>query len=156
MTPSLSQFLSLLFLQHNSTCKLPYSRLYSHPSLNYPRQLSLTPSNHFPVFTKLPVTSTTLTPPTFYSFPCDHSKDVDSFLTDLSTSQLIINPPKSLDSLFITYYSTLIICTSHHHVAQAQPKSNPWFTSTLCVFRFSVCHAENASKIIITLLLLAL
>jgi len=57
------------------------------------------PSDHFPIFTKLSIVPTPLSPPTRHSFRRIHSFDVDSFLADLRLSQLIINPTESLDSL---------------------------------------------------------
>ena len=66
------------------------------------------PSDHFPIFTKLSVDRITpLLPPTFHSFRRYHSIDIDSFLSDLQSSRLITNPPKSLGSLLIAYNTTL-------------------------------------------------
>ena len=63
-------------------------------------------SDHFPVFTELLVNRTPLPPPTSHSFRRLHSIDTDSFLSDFTFSQLITNPPDSLDCLLTAY------CTS--------------------------------------------
>ena len=47
------------------------------------------PSDHFPIFTKLSVDRTPLAPPTFHSFRRLHSIDSNSFLSDLQCSRLI-------------------------------------------------------------------
>ena len=57
------------------------------------------PSDHFPVFTRLSIKPASIPPPTLHSFRKLHSIDVGSFLTDLESSQLISDPPKSLGPL---------------------------------------------------------
>ena len=47
------------------------------------------PSDHFPIFTKLSMNPTPLPPPTLHCFRRFHSIDTGSFLTDLKSSQLI-------------------------------------------------------------------
>ena len=54
------------------------------------------PSDHFPVFTRLSINPAPLPPPTLHSFRQLHSIDVGFFLTELESSQLISDPPKSL------------------------------------------------------------
>ena len=49
------------------------------------------PSDHFPIFTKLSVERTPLPPPTFHSFRRLHSIDKNSFLFDLQCSRLAYN-----------------------------------------------------------------
>ena len=63
------------------------------------------PSDHFPVFSELPLNRTPLPPPTSHSFRRLHSIDTDSFLSDLKSPQLITNPPDSLDCLLTAYSS---------------------------------------------------
>ena len=72
------------------------------------------PSDHFPVFTKLSVDRTPLPPPTFHSFRRLHSIDINSFLADLQCSRLITNPLKSLGSLLIAYNITLSSLLDKH------------------------------------------
>ena len=93
------------------------------------------PSDHFPVFTKLSINPTPLPPPTIHSFRRLHSIDTHSFLTDLTSSLLITHPPKSLGSLLISYNTTLSTLLDKHapiitKLSRRQTKSNPWFTST--------------------------
>jgi len=56
------------------------------------------PSDHFPVFTRLSINPKPLPPPTLHFCHRLHSLDIGSFLTDLKSSRLIIHPPKSLGS----------------------------------------------------------
>ena len=67
------------------------------------------PSDHFPIFTKLSVEldRTPPPPPTSHSFRRYHSIDIDSCLADLQCSRLITNPP-------ITRLSP--DCLQHHSV----------------------------------------
>ena len=65
------------------------------------------PSDHFPVFTRLSINPAPLPPPTLHSFRRLHSIDVSSFLTDLESSQLISDPRKSLGPLLSAYNATL-------------------------------------------------
>ena len=97
------------------------------------------PSDHFPIFTKLSVDRTPLPPPTFHSFRRLHSIDINSFLSDLQCSRLITNPPNSLGSLLIAYNTTLSILLDKHapvitKFSSRKSKSNPWFTSTEAPF----------------------
>ena len=74
-----------------------------------------------------------------------------TFLADLQSSQLITNPPESLDSLLNAYNSTLSSLLDKYapvisKLSRRQSKSNPWFTSALRAFRSSVRHAENIWK----------
>jgi len=57
------------------------------------------PSDHFPILTRLSVSPTPLAPPTLHSFRCVHATDIDSFVSNLQSSPLITNPPTSLGSL---------------------------------------------------------
>jgi len=109
------------------------------------------PFDHYPIFTKLSVVPTPLPPPTLHSFRRLHSIDVDSFLADLQSSQLVTNPPESLDSLLITYNSTLSSLLDKYapvmtKLTRHRSQSNPWFTSALHAFRSSVHHAESIWK----------
>ena len=74
------------------------------------------PSDHFPVFTKLSVERTPLPPPTLHSFRRLHSIDIISFLADLQCSRLITNPPKSLGSLLIAYNAIFLYLTNIHQL----------------------------------------
>jgi len=109
------------------------------------------PSDHFPVFTKLSINPTPLPPPTLHSFRRLHSIDIGSFLTDLKFSALITDPPKSLGSLLVAYNSTLSFLLDKYapvisKLTKRQSPSNPWFTPALRAFRSTLRHAENLSK----------
>jgi len=59
------------------------------------------PSDHFPVFTKLSINPTPLPPPTLHSFRPLHSIHSRSLLTDLKSSYLIVDPLKSPGPLLV-------------------------------------------------------
>jgi len=108
-------------------------------------------SDHFPVFTRLSINPAPLPPPTLHSFRQLHFIDVGSFLTDLESSQLISDPPKSLGPLLSAYNTTLSSLLDRHapivnKLSRRQSPSNPWFSATLCAFRSTLRHAENIWK----------
>ena len=110
-----------------------------------------TPSDHFPIFTRLSVVPTPLPPPTSHSFRRLHSIDIDLFLSDIQSSSLIIGPPASLGSLLSSYNKTLSTLLDKHapvitRFSKRSTKSNPWFSSTLHAFRSTVRRAENLYK----------
>jgi len=109
-----SQFLSVLssfnltqhvdFPTHNKSHILDLVITSSDSSLAPSLTSTLcTPSDHFPIFTKLSVVPTPLPPHTCHSFRRLHSIDIDLFLSDLQSSNLIITPPASLGSLLSSY-----------------------------------------------------
>jgi len=97
------------------------------------------PSDHFPVFTELSLNRIPLSPPTSHSFRRLHSIDTESFLSDLKSSQLITNPPDSIDCLLTAYNSTLSSLFDKHapiitKISNRKSKSNPWFSHPLRAF----------------------
>jgi len=141
------------FPTHDKNHILDLVITFSDPSLA--PSLSSThcsPSDHFPVLTKLSINPTPLSPPTIHSFRRLHSIDTDSFLTDLKSSRLITHHYKSLGSLLISYNYTTLSCLLDKHAPvtiklfRRQTQSNHWFTSTLRAFRSSVRHVENLWK----------
>jgi len=77
--------------------------------------------------------------------------DIGSFVTDLKSSQLISDPPKSLGPLLSACNTTLSSLLDKHapivnKLSSRQSPSNPWFTATLCAFRSTLRHAENIWK----------
>jgi len=109
------------------------------------------PSDHFPIFTKLSVNSIPLLPPSYHSFRRFHSIDIDPFLCDLQSSCLITSPPTSLGSLLMAYNTTLSTLLDKHapvitKFTTRTFKSSPCFSPTLHAFRATVRHAENLYK----------
>ena len=117
------------------------------------------PSDHLPVFTRFSINPAPLPPPTLHSFRRLQSKDIGSFLTDLKSSQLISDPPKSLGPLLSAYDTTLSSLLDKHagefvddgspivnKLSRCQSPSNTWFTAALRAFRFTLLHAENIWK----------
>jgi len=109
------------------------------------------PSDHFPIFTKLSVDRTPLPPPTFHSFRRLYSIDINSFLSDLRCCRLITNPTNSLGSLLIAYNTTLSFLLDKHapvvtKFSSRKSKSNPRFISTLRAFKSTVRRAKNIWK----------
>ena len=105
----------------------------------------------FPVFTRLSINPAPLPPPTLRSFRQLHSIDVGSFLTDLESSQLISDPPKSLGPLLSAYNTALSSLLDKHapivnKLSRRQSPSNPWFSATLRAFWSTLRHAENIWK----------
>jgi len=87
-----------------------------------------------------------LPPPTLHSFRRLHSIDIGTFLTDLKSSQLISDPPKSSCLLTTPLYllcSTNMLPSSTNSPGASLHHSNPWFTATLRAFRSTLRHAEN-------------
>ena len=80
-----------------------------------------------------------------------HSVDADTYLSDLKSSQLITNPPDSLNCLLTAYNSTLSSLLDKHasiitKISNRKSKSNPWFSHPLRAFRTTLRHAESIYK----------
>ena len=115
------------------------------------------PSDHFPVFTRLSINPAPLPPPTLHFFRQLHSIDVGSFLTDLESSQLISDPQKSLGPLLSAYNTTLSSLLDKHapivsKLSRRQSPSNSWFSATLRAFRSTLRHAETSGNVLTLLL----
>ena len=118
------------------------------------------PSDHFPVFTKLSIEPTPLPPPTLHSFRQLHSIGNNSFLDDLKSSPLITNPPESLDSLLVAYNTTLSSLLDQHapvitKLSKLKSKSNPWFTTTVRAFRSTVLKTSGNARTLLYMGLLS-
>jgi len=73
------------------------------------------------------------------------------FLTDLKSAQLIIDTQKSFGPLLSAYDTTLSSLLDKYapivtKLSRRQSPSNPWFSTTLRAFRFTLRHAENIWK----------
>jgi len=89
--------------------------------------------------------------PALHSFRRLHSIDVRSFRTDLKSSQLISDPPKSLRPLLSAYNTTISSLLDKYapivtKLSMRQSPSNPWFSTTLRAFWSTLRHAENIWK----------
>jgi len=152
-TFQLVSFSSVLFQPH-STRKFPNHNKMKHivdliitssdSSLApYVSMTFYTPSDHFPIFTKLSVGHTPLPLPTFHSFPRIHSIDID-FISDSQSSRLT-NHPTSPGSLLISYsidfsllYSIRMLQSFSKFkvkLFKRRTKSNPRFTPELTANR---------------------
>ena len=119
--------------------------------LSLEESVRMTPSDHFPVFTRLSINPAPLPPPTLHSFRRLHFMDIGSFVTDLKSSHLISDPPKSLGPLLSAYNTILSSLLDKHapivnKLSRRQSPSNPWFTATFRAFRSTLRHAENIWK----------
>jgi hypothetical protein len=94
-----------------------------------------TPSDHFLVITSLNVLRPSPKPPISRSFRRIDSIDVDEFISDISQSTLITDPPANLDDLVFCYNSVLSAILEKHAPLQTKTvhtsRSNPWFTPAL-------------------------
>lgn len=157
-----NNFLSLLssfnltqhvnFPTHNRSHTLDLVITSSYSSLSPTISFSpISPSDHFPVISSLHISPMPLPPPTLHSFRRLHNIDIDAFITDISSSRLCICPPDSLESLLISYDTTLRFLLDKHapvitKMFSHQRPPNPWFTPSLRAFRSVRRHAENVWK----------
>ena len=102
-----------------------------------------TPSDHFLLLTCLNTSTPPPTPATYRSYRRTSSIDIISFISDISKSSLITNPPDSLDDLVACYNFTLRTILDKHAPLQKKLirpiKSSPWFTPALQALK-SACH----------------
>ena len=105
------------------------------------------PSDHFPVFTRLSINPAPLPPPTLHSFRRLHSIDIGSFLTDLILLAHIRSPEITWTCPVCLQHTLSSLLDKHAPIvsklSRRQSPSNPWFTATLRVFRSTLRHVEN-------------
>ena len=111
------------------------------------------PSDHFPVFTKLSINLTPFPPPTLHFFRRLHSIDIGCFLTDPKSSKLVVDPPKSLGPLLIACNTILSSLLDKHApiVSKLSPISqyslllqNPKSTrsrTNICLAKYSLFNS---------------
>jgi Reverse transcriptase (RNA-dependent DNA polymerase) len=93
-----------------------------------------TPSDHYPIFTRLNILPTPRPDPTSHSFRRISSINTESFMQDLSLSDLILNTPSTLDNLLSSYNTTLSTLLDKHApliTKSGSHSKNPWYTSYL-------------------------
>ena len=153
------QFLSLLeslnltqhvsFFTHNQNHILDLvitaADSWLNPSLSC---LSHSPSDHFPVFTSLSLAAPPPPPPTYRSFRRIAAIDIDQFLSDLSSSDLIRNPPSTLPDLVHCFDTTLRSLLDKHAplVTKVSTVFNPWYSPALRALKKTCRKAENLWK----------
>ena len=98
-----------------------------------------TPSDHFALLTVFDTPCPPVPKPATFSFRRLNSINIPDFLSDLSTSDLIISPPQDLTDLVDCYNSTLANILNKHAPLITKtiqsPKSNPWFSPGLKVLK---------------------
>ena len=111
------------------------------------------PSNHFPIFTKLSVYGISLPPPTCHSFRHLHFDSRWLFFSLIWNCLVSCNQsPTSVGSPLIAYNATVCsllwqACFSSYQTARSS-KSSPWFSPTLHVpSRATLRHSENLYKL---------
>src|SRR6218665_3546542 len=73
-----------------------------------------TPSDHYPIFTNLNILPIPRPDPVSHSFRRISSINIDAFMQDLSSSELVLNSPFSLDDLLSSYNATLSALLDKH------------------------------------------
>src|SRR6218665_3859830 len=108
-----------------------------------------TPSDHYPIFTKLNIKPSPRPPPKLCSFCRFSSINLESFKLDLEASSLLNNPPTDPNDLLSAYNSTLSDLLNKHAPVITKPEThakNPWFSSFLQALKSSRRRLERAYK----------
>ena len=95
-------------------------------------------TDHYLIIADLEIKPFARPPPSTHSFRRAGSIDSQAFMKDILSSQLVLNPPSSLDDLLSCYNSTLSNLLDIHAPLITKPSShavNPWFTSYLQAFK---------------------
>src|SRR5688572_2996665 len=95
-------------------------------------------------------------PPSTHSFRLTGSIDYQAFTKDILHSQLVLNPPSSLDDLLSCYNSTLSDLLDIHApliTKHSSHTSNPWFTSYLQALKPSAGTLSTPTRAPLTQLL---
>src|SRR6218665_3014715 len=89
-------------------------------------------TDHFLIMADLEIKPFVRPPPPTHSFRLTGSIDRPAFIKNILDSQLILNPPSSLEDLLSCYNSTLSNLLNIHApliTKQSSHANNPWFTS---------------------------
>src|SRR6218665_406512 len=110
-------------------------------------------TDHFLIMADLEIKPFVQPPPPTHSFRLTGSIDRPAFIKNILDSQLILNPPSSLEDLLSCYNSTLSNLLNIHApliTKQSSHANNPWFTSYIQAFKSFRRHLEHVYKRTIT------
>jgi len=108
-----------------------------------------TPSDHYPIFTRLNILPIPHPEPTPRSFRRINSINIETFMQDLYSSDLVLNPPSSPDDLLSSYNTTLSMLLDKHApiiTKSGLHSSNPWYNSYLQAFKSFRRRLERTYK----------
>src|SRR6218665_4052930 len=100
--------------------------------------INSTPRTTCSIFTSLNILPTPRPEPVSHSFRRISSINIDAFMYNLSSSDLVLNPPSSFDDLLSSYNATLSALLDKHAPIITKSGShthNPWYTSYLQAFK---------------------
>src|SRR6218665_2012584 len=103
-------------------------------------------TDHYLIMPDLEIKPFVRPPPPTHSFRLTGSIDRPAFIKSILDSQLILNPPSSLEDLLSCYNSTLSTLLNIHApfiTKQSSHANNPWFTSYIQAFKTFCRHLEH-------------
>ena len=108
---------------------------------------SVSPSDHFPIFSALAISPPPPPPLSQFTFRCIKSISVPKFTRDILHSRLITHPPSNLSDLVDAYNTTLSTLLDAHaplktKIIRAKPV-NKWFTPALSTLKSARRHIER-------------
>src|SRR6218665_2894951 len=106
-------------------------------------------TDHFLIMADLEIKPFVRPPPPTHSFRLTGSIDRPAFIKNILDSQLILNPPSSLEDLLSCYNSTLSNLLNIHApliTKQSSHANNLWFTSYIQAFKSFRRHLEHVYK----------
>ena len=116
-----------------------------HPIIDHS---SISPSDHFPIFSALAISPPPSPPPlSQFTFRCMKSISVPKFTRDILHPRLITHPPSNLSDLVDAYNTTLSTLLDAHaplktKTIRAKPV-NKWFTPALSTLKSARRHIER-------------
>ena len=117
--------------------------------------LPSTPSDHFALLSTLDIPVPLPRPQVSHSFRRIKSINIPDFVSDLSSSELILSPPPLLEDLVNCYNTTLTRILNKHAPLITKvihsPKLNPWFTPALKALKKTRRKLEHRWKSLPTL-----
>src|ERR1700733_6371123 len=116
-----------------------HSIMSSHHLFPICLPISLPPLTQFLItITRLNIQPTPRPDPVSHSYRRISSINIETFMQDLSFSDLIQNPPSSLDYLLSLYNTTLSMLLDKHApiiTKSGSHSNNPWYNSYLQAFK---------------------
>jgi len=143
---NLSQHVSFPTHRDNHTLDLVITTKDStlSPQITYSQ---VSPSDHFPVFTTLTISSLPPPPLIKTTYRCIKSIDIGKFIRDILVSRLITHPPVELSELVDCYNLTLSTILNYHAPLKyklVRPKPpNLWFTPAIQKLKSARRHLEQ-------------